>query len=169
MRFILLTTLAILPLAPAAAQSSADAAAAFNKCGAITNDAERLACFDRALHETTVDRPRAIAAEREKRAKSQREQFGLNPAVVEEEERKKDPTRPPPVKQVEVQVVRADVDAIGHWTIQLTDGAVWQQTEIVPTFHPPHRGDAVTIRKGVIGGYLLEFGSQAATRVVRIR
>jgi hypothetical protein len=46
---------------------------------------------------------------------------------------------------------------------------VWQMTERASLFRPPEAKETVTIRKGALGGYLMEVGKQASVRVTRVR
>jgi hypothetical protein len=158
-----------MPAVPAFAQSSDRAA--FERCGQIANDAQRLACFDAALRETDADRQRRAAEARAAEERQKREQFGLSQEAVEQQQAVREPDRPKPVRveRVDAQVASATVDGLGRWTIEMSDGAVWRQTETIPTFQPPRRGDTVNVRKGLLGAYLLQVGSQPFTRVIRVR
>jgi hypothetical protein len=166
---IIAALLAAAPAVPAIAQSSDRAA--FERCGTIADPAQRLACFDAALRETDADRQRRAAEQRAAEERAKREQFGLSEQAVEQQQAQREPERPPPVRveAVEAQVSRATVDGLGRWTIEMSDGAVWRQTETIPTFQPPRRGDTVNVRKGILGAFLLQVGSQPFTRVVRVR
>jgi len=60
-------------------------------------------------------------------------------------------------------------NGLSMWTVQLQDGAVWRMTERNTSFRPPAPNEAVTIRKGTLGSYLMQVGKQAAVRVERVR
>jgi hypothetical protein len=170
---ISLVCLSALAASPGLAQrSEADLARApFEECGRITDDGQRLACFDRALRETNADRERRLAEQREAEELEKRKQFGLEGSPAEKVQRAEQPPeqRPVEVERVEVQVVSATVDGIGRWTINMSDGSAWRQIETVPTFQSPRKGQTVSVRKGMLGSYLLRVGSQPFTRVVRVK
>jgi len=174
MRFaITFAGLAIAAVGPAEAQlSEADMARApFEECGRIADDGQRLACFDRALRETNADRERRLAEQREAEERLKRQQFGFEGSPAQEAQRRVTPPqeRPVEIERVEVQVASADVDRLGRWTIAMSDGSVWRQTETVPTFQAPRKGQTVSVRKGMLGSYLLRVGSQPFTRVERVK
>ncbi|WP_404710667.1 hypothetical protein [Sphingomonas sp. MMS24-J13] len=59
-------------------------------------------------------------------------------------------------------------NGIGHWLVTLDNGQSWKMTESVPSFAPPRPGDEVRIRKGALGGYLMDVNHQAGVRVDRV-
>ena len=67
------------------------------------------------------------------------------------------------------QVASSTDNGLGQWRIRLADGAVWQMTERVALFRPPAPNEAVTIRRGALGGFLMDVGKQASVRVTRVR
>ena len=166
---IIASFFAAVPFVPLRAQSAE--AARFERCGEVADLAQRLACFDQALRETETDRQRRAAEERAAQERAKREQFGLTEREREEQQAAREPERPAPVRveRVDTQVAKATVDGLGRWTIEMQDGAIWRQTETIPTFQPPRRGDTVNVRKGMLGAYLLQVGSQPFTRVIRVR
>lgn len=55
----------------------------------------------------------------------------------------------------------------GKMLLTLTDGAVWQTTEL--NQFPPRKGQSIEIRRGIAGGYIMRVGNGADMRVKRIR
>lgn len=166
--FVLLALPAIAP-----AQDSGGATRGvdmFNQCAEVANDAERLACFDRVTREMrAANRPGGTAATTarpstpQQSAQQERDDFGLNPVKVREQR-----SQPEPVKQIKARLAAAKVVGPGYWTFLLDDGAIWQMSELDPNFLPPRRGDTVRVRRGVMGGFLMDTSRQAAIRVKRI-
>lgn len=142
----------------------------FNQCAEVANDAERLACFDRVTREMrATTRPGATAAAPnaprtpQQSARQEQEDFGL-PAERVREERQ----RPAPIKEIKVRIAAAKRVGPGYWTFLLEDGAVWQMSELDSTFQAPRSGETVTLRRGLMGGFLLDMPRQASVRVKRI-
>jgi hypothetical protein len=71
--------------------------------------------------------------------------------------------------EVTVAVASARDNGVGMWQFSLADGAVWRMTERSANFRPPAPNENVTIRKGALGGYLMQVGRQASVRVERVR
>lgn len=74
-----------------------------------------------------------------------------------------------PANAIEAHAVSAVDDGLGYYTVTLDDGARWKMTEAPGGFAPPRSGDGVRIRKGALGGYLMDVNKQAAVRVIRIQ
>lgn len=72
-------------------------------------------------------------------------------------------------KEIQAAVRASTDNGIGQWQITLADGAVWRMTERVSMFRPPAPNETVTIRKGALGGFLMDVGKQASVRVMRVR
>jgi hypothetical protein len=55
------------------------------------------------------------------------------------------------------------------WILELADGAVWQTTEGDTRSVEPRPNDAVVIRRGSLGSYILKWNSGRAQRAIRVR
>jgi len=145
-------------VAGVAMAQSADPVAA---CAGIAGSKARLRCFDAA----TARRP----------APASPTVSGAGAPVAQglgaEQVRDTRPQSERPVEQsrVSAHVVSASDNGVGHWRIALDNGSVWQMTEVAAYFTPPRHGEVVRIRKGAIGSYLLDVGTQASVKVARIR
>ncbi|MBN8829838.1 MAG: hypothetical protein J0G94_04220 [Sphingomonadales bacterium] len=71
--------------------------------------------------------------------------------------------------ELAIAVTSARDNGVGMWQFNLADGAVWRMTERSANFRPPAPNETVTIRKGALGGYLMQVGRQASVRVERVR
>jgi len=69
---------------------------------------------------------------------------------------------------IQAQVAASTDNGLGMWRMRLADGAIWQMTERVSLFSPPAPNETVTIRKGALGGYLMDIDHQPAVRVERV-
>ncbi len=153
--------------APSASQQLDDVQA----CRAITDVAQRVACYDRA------SAPGAAPAQAARPPApppppppTPEEQFGRSA------ERARPAPPPPPqqaraaepqqLDQISARIVSLRSDALGRLSFVLDNGQVWRMTESEGTFDFPSRGDTVTIRRGAVGGYRLDWGN-VGVRVAR--
>ena len=70
---------------------------------------------------------------------------------------------------IQAQVASSTDNGLGQWRMRLTDGAVWQMTERDSLFRPPAPNEAVVIRRGAMGSFLMDVGKQGSVRVMRVR
>jgi len=171
MRVLLIATsllggLAIVPM-PAYAQAQGGAQArALQACGAIAKKSARLDCYDRLAQGianlSAESSPAAVGAPASERAPA--------PTFGEEQiKTKRAPAAHAQQERITAEVASTNDQGIGHWIIALKDGAVWQMTEASPNFLPPRRGETIQIRKGALGGYLMDVRHQRAVSVRRLK
>lgn len=142
----------------------------FNQCAEITNDSERLSCFDRVTREMrATNRPAATATApsatgpRQQSAQQQREDFGLDAPRVQEKRQ-----QPAPIKQIKSRVAAVRYIGQVYWAILLEDGAIWKVDEFDRDYRPPRVGETVRVKRGALGGFLMYSGGQTSIRVVRL-
>ncbi len=70
---------------------------------------------------------------------------------------------------IQAEVLSATDNGLGMWRMRLADGAIWEMTERVSLFRPPAPHETIQIRKGALGGFLMDVGKQAAVRVRRVK
>lgn len=152
MRIVLLC-LSGMSVFPLAAQQPTHA------CANVAVPAERLACYDRAF---PLPAPVAEAASRQAIA-----DFGLS--------RSRNPLRNPGQTaeqsdpgSVQGKVVQVDQLGDGQRSITLEGGQRWTTLEASSTGHM-QVGETVTLRRGVMGNYLLITRAGATLRVRRVR
>lgn len=137
-------------------------------CRAIAGDAERLACFDKAVG--AIDRAAAkgdvVMIDREQAEAAKRQAFGLAlpklPALLGGDDEAS-------VDAVTGVVDTARQDANGAWIIRLQDGQVWSQVDTSAIFRDPKPGMAVRIRKASLGSFLMSIDGKGAIRARRLR
>ena len=162
-----LAVLLLAPVQPALANQAEDG---IERCAAIADPGARLVCFDdlarglRARH-GGGDRAETPVAASPPSPAARQAQFGLDQRQI----RAQDPTVEQPVERITAHVATIQMFGPGYWTISMADGSVWRTNELVPSFRPPRTGQTVVVRKGVLGGYLLEVGSQTAMRINRLK
>lgn len=136
-------------------------------CRQIADGAERLACYDRAaasLGEAVAKRD-LVVFDRESVRKTKRGLFGFsipNLGIFGDEDSEVE------VKQVEGEIASIGLNSDGGFVFRLADGSRWTQMDGKPIALEPRHGDKVTIKKGVLGSYMLSVAKQPGVKVKRI-
>lgn len=128
-------------------------------CASISRNAERLACFDRAIAALAAGKEGAAVA-----ATTPEASFGLNASVREA----------PAVKEkdgADLQSVQSTVQgfaraADGSTVIRLENGQSWRQLSGGDTLLK--KGDAVTVTRGALGSFQMNVPSGRTVKVRRI-
>jgi len=123
-------------------------------CQDETDDAKRLACFDREVrrHATTPE-----------------QRFGLpsgRAPAAKEDEAKED--REQTLRNITAKVTAISRRPRGEHVLTLDNGQVWAQTQAGSNLRV-ELGDSVTIRSAVLGSFLLTGPRGGSTRVERLR
>lgn len=149
-------------------------------CAAVAQDAERLACYDKAFGrspQSTADgKPTAVAAGGavatatavptvDPVLKAQRE-FGLSATGKRALDENK--VAPPAPESLTATVTSVSRRPTGEQAFILDNGQIWLETES-STAVQTQPGDIVTVRKGALGSYLLVTPKKVATHVRRIK
>jgi len=147
-------------------------------CRGISDDAQRLACYDQAFPRSTApvsapatapasvpaaapaSVPAAVAP-----ATQPARNFGLS--IAQQRAAEPTPPRPDP-DHVDATVSAQRRLATGHFVVTLDNGQRWQQTEL-DSLAWVATGDRVTIRRGALGSYLLVTPRGFSTRVRRLQ
>jgi hypothetical protein len=155
-------------LAAAPPPTAAPAVQAVLACRAITDDAARLACFDKATAAMGEAQTKGdlLTLDREQRRAVRRQAFGLTLPALNLFDRGE---KPEEVDRLAATAASASQDPYGRWTIRLEDGAVWRQTDDNQLYPPPHKGSKVVIRKGALGSFFMDIDGQPAVRAQRDR
>jgi hypothetical protein len=164
--FALIPLFAVIEVFALAAQSStADLLPELlRSCVKISNDAERLACFDREVARATssVSTPKGAAVI----PLTPEQKLGLSPSRVQQLE--SGSPQPLPPKEVHAHIVSASSSADGLQSFVLDNAQVWRQT-VVKTDFSVHQGDQVTISTGALGSFWLATDTHHSTRVKRVK
>ncbi len=133
-------------------------------CRSITDSAQRLACYDKAVGSMAeaIGRKDLVLIDRERATAAKRSLFGFSvpdfAGLLGGGE----------IKEIAGTVSGFTNNADGGLTIKLADGSVWTQTDDTPVALPPRRGDKVVVKRGALGSYFLRLGNQPGFRVRRI-
>ena len=163
--------LATLPAAPAIAKDKPAAPPAVYQavvdCRALSDAAQRLACFDRTVGEMAKagEQKELVVLDREAMRETRRGLFGFNLPKLKlfggNDDGDKDE-----VKEIESTItgIRTANDGLPIFTI--ADGAKWKQTEGRNVY--PEVGDTIRIKKATLGSYMANVDKRAAVRVMRL-
>lgn len=170
MRTMLPVILMIIPSVPLSAQTAAPAASPelreLSGCRTIGDPAARLSCFDAAAArlETALSGNALVVVTKDQVTRARRSVFGFSSS---------DPL-PLTAERAELpDVFEGKVTALGQarggkWVVQVDD-TVWQATEVSPFQRDPTIGEAVTIRRGLLGSYKLSVAGRSGVRVMRTK
>ncbi len=170
MRLIIIVTILMLAVSPAAAQQKALPPSqhlnALAACRAITADAERLACYDREAG-TLVSLARSgeiRVVDRADVRQARRSLFGFS--VPRIGLLGSDGDIPDEITSTIKSV--QDIGR-GRYRMVLADGdAVWETIDSPMRLDAPRRGDKIVIKRGAIGSFFLRIDGQGGVKGRRV-
>jgi hypothetical protein len=165
MRLVIPILLVVVCAAPALAQQAATSPLdPVYQCASITNDQERLACFDQAVARlrSSASEGRIIAVDREQAVAAQRESFGFDLPLIA----RLFGTGDNELEQVQAQVVEVTQRNNGLYTFVLSNGQTWAQIEPQRNYNV-RVDDAVEVRRAMFGSFLLSSERGGAAHRVR--
>jgi hypothetical protein len=138
-------------------------------CRTLTDSAERLACYDRAV--VALDQAeqsgQLVVMDRAQVQEVKREAFGFNLGSLRFLERG-DPDATE-LREVVFTVERASKAYDGKWTIYMENGQVWRQTDTNTLSRPPKQGSQAAIRSAALGSFFINVDGQKAIRAARVQ
>lgn len=152
----------------AVAQPADPALQGLADCAAIADVGQKAACYDAAYAALNgAVRSGEVALIRKKEAvAAKREAFGFKlPSLSILDRVTKDEG---PVDTLTDTIKDARLDREGNWTIVLSDGAVWRQTDKKTLSPRPKPGQKVEIKKAVLGSFFLKVEDLPAVRATRV-
>lgn len=172
---------AALPLAAAALVATTATAAdtppvarpytALQACRGIADNAQRLACFDKASAalEAAQKSEEVVIVDRQEVKKARKGLFGFTmPRIGFLAGRQGNVDDEADEQQLEDTVASARSLPYGKWRIVLSSGGVWETLEADSRFADPKAGAPVHLSKGMIGSYFLSVGKGRAVKARRI-
>jgi hypothetical protein len=149
-------------LAAATVLSRAAGADEPQRCAAMADDRDRLACYD-----SIFGRPGASAAAPAAAAAASPEaDFGLTEAARRAREPAESTEKFP--DSITGTVAKVSRQPAGELIVTLENGQVWTQLQVDPRARVA-AGDTVTIKKAALGSHMLVTPSRYATRVRRVK
>lgn len=162
--------------APAAAQDGKHQAEVIRKvadCRAVTADADRLACFDKASAAlaTAVEKRDVVVLDREEVRRTRRSLFGFAlpklPFLGGGKDKESEAAEAEEIVRLDTTVTRVSATGYGIYTVVLAEGGTWRFEEGDRAF-VPRVGDKITIKRGMIGNYLGSLNGRRALRIARV-
>jgi len=153
------------------ANNAQDPLANIRQCAAESDDARRLACYDRQFRvldvhpaaQPTTAQPQFAPEQAPADSATAEQRFGMNGQVE-----RSNPTRsqPPKLAKLTARITAVWHKPRGEAVVRLENGQVWEEAdgENPVTLKA---GDEVTIDTGVMGAYWLLFGKHGSVRVKR--
>nr|WP_298925910.1 hypothetical protein [uncultured Erythrobacter sp.] len=139
-------------------------------CQQITDDAERLACFDNAVGNivTASETGELRVVDREDAEKTRRSLFGFKLPDIgifggnDDDEKAKD-------ELFETTITSARQLSGKKWRFVTAEGAVWELTNTPRRLRPLETGDTVKFKEASMGTYFVRIDGQMGVRGRRIR
>ena len=132
-------------------------------CAAQSDDAHRLACYDREIGRLIAKEPHAAAVAPAK-APAPEASFGARGSEVA---RKQEQASPPQPGNLTAKIAKVDQRPRGERVMTLDNGQVWVERSAA-SFFPVKVGDQITIQAGTLGSYRLQLPSGRSTLVTRL-
>jgi hypothetical protein len=159
------------PFAPALAkqaEATVEVVRALLACRSVTADAERLACYDRAVGalDQAQKSGQVVVVDREQIKEAKKDAFGFNlPSFGKLFDRNGEKSEQ--TSEIELVVDHAAQNATGRWVIVMANGQVWRQIDSEELYNPPHKGSNVRIKRGMMGSYAMNVDGQRSIKVHR--
>jgi hypothetical protein len=135
-------------------------------CRKIEDSSQRLACYDSAVETMTKAEATGdlVAVDRAQRREVRRQSFGFTLPSLEIFDRGE---KPEEINKLDETLAAAWHNSEGRWMFKMQDGAVWRQIDDESLPNPPHPGDAVVIKRAMLGSFVLDVGGQRGLKVHR--
>jgi hypothetical protein len=133
-------------------------------CRSISDSTQRLACYDRqtAVINQAIATRELVVIDKARATAAKRSLFGFSIPNFGGLFGNDD------MKQIEGTITGVSQNADGGWIVRLADGSVWTQVDDAQLGLPPKRGDKVTIKRGSLGSFYLDFPKYPGFKVKRI-
>jgi len=168
-------TIALLAVMPAAAAKAPKPAVAtsplvraLDACRQIAEDAQRLACFDKASAALigAAASGEVSVVDRAELRQARRALFGFTMPKLpffagdRSAEDQKD--------EIDSTIKSAKQIGYERYQIVLSDGAIWETSQTPLSFSEPRKGQKIHIKRGPLGSYFLEVDGQVAVKGRRV-
>jgi hypothetical protein len=153
------------PLSDQAEDNAASTVDEVTACRTISDNVDRLACFDRTAATLAAARQKRdiVVLDREQVRKTNRSVFGFVLPQLKLFGRDGESAE---IKQLDSTVTNFADAGYGRYRISLADGSIWETT--APMRFPPRKADAITIKPGILGAYHATLRGRS-TAIKRVR
>lgn len=173
---LLLSLLAIIPGAQAAPKRQQPRPAIFTdllQCRSMTDDKQRLACFDRQVGamETAAQRDEVVVLDKGELNKTRKTLFGFSfpklPFLGGGDDDDRAQAQEEGFDHIVAKIASVRNLGYGKWQIGLEDGAQWATTEAI-TNGAPKPGQSIEIKRAAMGSFMSKIEGGRAVRIKRI-
>ncbi len=138
-------------------------------CRKITEDASRLACYDKAAGalDQAESQGQVVVIDREQAKAVRRQAFGFNlPSlnIFSRGAAKSDEG----FDHLNLDIASVHHSSQGKWVFVATDGAVWRQTDSEEIADEPHPGSKLLVHNGALGSFFCKVDGQPQVRCERV-
>lgn len=153
----------------AAVPSGSDLVGSMANCRGISNDAERLTCFDRTVGRLVeaAAREDVIVVDREEVRRTRKSLFGFSLPKLPLFNGRSGAQGTDEVRELETTIRSSHPAGYGLWSMTLAEGGTWQTTEASRRLDP-RAGQSVHLERGPLGGFMANIAGARAVRVRRV-
>ena len=143
------------------------------KCRGITDDTQRLTCFDRQVGamESAAQRDEVVVLDKGELNKTRKTLFGFSfpklPFLSGGDDEKKGEKEEEGFSHIVAKIASVKNLGYGKWQIVLEDGAQWATTEAI-TVGDPKAGQSIEIKRAAMGSFMSKIEGGRAVRIKRI-
>ena len=152
--------------------------AGLDACHAMADVAQRASCYDLeyARLQAAVDKGDVVITDREGIRQARQSLFGFSlPGLAifgngnggSDKTKSKATPDSGELQEINATIRSASTDQDGRWLVTLDNGATWRQMDDSPLGRRPRAGDAVVIRRGVLGSFMMRIGSMPGFKARR--
>ena len=138
-------------------------------CRKISEDAARLACYDKAAGalDQAESQGQVVVIDREQAKAVRRQAFGFNLPSLNLFSRGAVKTDEG-FDHLNLDLASAHHSSEGKWVFVATDGAVWRQTDNEEIAEDPHQGSKLFVHNGALGSFFCKVDGQPQVRCERV-
>lgn len=138
------------------------------ECRTLTDDAQRLACYDARVAKLQLaqESKEIVVVDKTEVNEAKRGLFGFSLPQIKlfgggagDED----------VNELATTITRVQSYDYGRWRFVLENGSVWDQIDGEPLAVDPRAGDKILIKRAAFGSFKARVGNQPAIRVRRIQ
>ena len=157
------------PAAPSAGSERAAVVRALSDCRKITDDASRLACYDKAAGalDQAESQGQVVVIDAAQANTVRRQAFGFKLPSLSIFTRSQPPTGEG-VDHLSMTLDDAHRGGDGRYTFVASDGAVWRQTDDGEFAIDPQKGSALLVKRGALGSFFCKVDKQPQVRCARV-
>ena len=162
----IVSTLASSALAAGGPEPAPQAVQAAIDCRKVADSAARLACYDSAVDALgqQLAQGQVIAVDHAQAQQVRRQAFGFTMPSLSLFDRG---AKPEEMSEVVLAVDSAQRQSDGKWLVRLEGGQVWRQIDTGDFSRDPKPGAKATIKKAMLGSYMMMIGGHSPVRVHR--